>query len=92
MSSGAIGHAILGDSSHRRSRTNRIWKKKQHLMEERVCLHLSWLELPATTVYSSNGIDVTCPLPSDLRKMLKVMPTEFLEEAIPVLTNEAINI
>jgi len=92
LASGTIGHAILGDSSHGRSRTNRIWKKKRHLMKERACLHLSRVQLPATTEYSPDGIDVTCPLPPDLRKMLRVMPKEFLNEARPILAKEGIKI
>ena len=90
LSSGKIGHAILGDSSHGRSRTNRLWKRKRHLMKERVCLHLSRLRLPATAEYSPDGIDATCPLPSDLMKLLKALPHELLDEARPVLAKEGI--
>ena len=89
LASGTIGHAILGDSSHGRSRTNRIWKKKRHLMKERVCLHLARLQLPATEyLQAENGIDVTCPLPPDLAKMLKAMPKQLLDEARPILEKE----
>ena len=85
LSSGTVGHSILGDSSHGRSRTNRIWKKKRHLMKERVCLHLARLQIP-------DDIDITCPLAPDLVKMLKVMPKSFLEEAKVILETEGINI
>ena len=39
-------------------------------MRERTCLHLCRIQLPATE-YSPEGVDVTCPLPPDLMKMLK---------------------
>jgi 23S rRNA-/tRNA-specific pseudouridylate synthase len=61
LASGTIGHAIIGDSSHGRSRTNRIWKKTRHLVKERVCLHLCRLQLPPAD-YTPDGIDVTCSL------------------------------
>jgi 23S rRNA-/tRNA-specific pseudouridylate synthase len=91
LASGSIGHAILGDSSHGRSRTNRIWKKKRHLMKERVCLHLSRLHLPSSE-YVPDGIDVTCPLPPDLITMLRALPTELLDAARPILAEEGITI
>jgi len=90
LSSGTIGHAILGDSSHGRSRTNRIWKKKRHLLKERTCLHLARVQLPPTE-YTPNGVDVSCPLPKDMMKMLYDMP-DLLEEARPLLLEEGINI
>lgn len=91
LASGTVGHAILGDSSHGRSRTNRIWKKKRRLMKERTCLHLARLELPPTE-YSPEGVDVACPLPPDLVRMLRAMPREFLEEARPILAKEGVDI
>jgi 23S rRNA-/tRNA-specific pseudouridylate synthase len=93
LASGMIGHAILGDSSHGgRTRTNRIWKKKRHLMKERVCLHLARVQLPQTE-YSQGGIDIACPLPPDLLKMLNVKGMrELLDEARPILTQEGINL
>lgn len=90
LSSGTIGHAILGDSSHGRSRTNRIWKKKRHLIKERTCLHLARVQLLATE-YTPDGIDVSCPLAPDLMKMLNEMP-ELLDEARPILSEEGIKI
>jgi tRNA pseudouridine65 synthase len=90
LSSGTIGHAILGDSSHGRSRTNRIWKKKRHLMKERTCLHLARVQLTSSD-YTPNGIDVSCPLPQDLMKMLNAMP-ELLKEARPILNEEGVEI
>jgi 23S rRNA-/tRNA-specific pseudouridylate synthase len=91
LASGTIGHAILGDSSHGRSRTNRIWKKKRHLMKERVCLHLSRLYMPPTE-YAPDGIDVTCPLAPDLEKMLEMLPMELLDAARLILAEEGIHV
>jgi len=90
LSSGTIGNSILGDSSHGRSRTNRVWKKKRHLMKERVCLHLARLQIPATEY--TDYIDVTCPLAPDLVKMLKAMPKSFMDEAKTILEKEGIHI
>ncbi len=90
LSSGTIGHAILGDSSHGRSRTNRIWKKKKNLIQERTCLHLARVQIPATE-YSPDGIDVSCPMPPDLENMLKEMP-DLLDQARPILLEEGIKI
>jgi len=91
LASGTIGHAILGDSSHGRSRTNRLWKKKRHLMKERTCLHLARIQLPVSE-YAPEGIDVACPLPPDLMKMLRYMPRGLVEEARPILSKEGISI
>jgi len=90
LSSGTIGHAIIGDSSHGRSRTNRIWKKKRHLKKERTCLHLARLQLPQTE-YTPNGIDVSCPLPPDLNKMLNEYP-ELIDYVRPILLEEGIKV
>lgn len=91
LSSGKIGHAIIGDSSHGRSRTNRIFKKKRHLMKERVCLHLARVQLPATE-YSPEGVDVSCPMTPDMMKMLKAMPRELRKDARAALEKEGIRI
>ena len=90
LASGRIGHAILGDSSHGRSRTNRIWKKRRHLMKERTCLHLVRLELPPTD-FTPNGIQCTCPLSEDLKIMFDEMP-ELMEMAKPKLLIEGVTI
>ena len=87
LSSGTIGHAILGDSSHGRSRTNRMWKKNYDLIKERVCLHLTRLQIPSTDY--TDDIDVTCPLPPDLMKVLANFP-DLMEEARPILAKEGI--
>ena len=90
LASGTIGHAILGDSSHGRSRTNRIWKKKRHLIKERTCLHLLQVKLPPTK-FSPDGIECSSPLPQDMLNMLSAMP-ELLDKARPLLLNEGIDI
>jgi 23S rRNA-/tRNA-specific pseudouridylate synthase len=90
LASGRIGHAILGDSSHGRSRTNRIWKKKRHLIKERTCLHLIKVDLPPTE-YTPSGISVSSPLAQDLYVMIKAMPG-LLEKARPLLLEQGIKI
>lgn len=92
LASGTIGHAIIGDSSHGRSRTNRIWKKDRHLMKERVCLHLFRLQVPPSE-YAPSGIDVTCPLSSDLVTMLEALPmVKLLDDTRQILVKDGIYI
>lgn len=91
LASGTIGHAILGDSSHGRSRTNRIWKTKRQLMPQRTCLHLARIQLEPTD-YSPDGIDVSCPLSDDLQQLLNHLPSQLLEDARPILLQEGIQI
>lgn len=90
LASGTIGHAIIGDSSHGRSRTNRIWKKKRHLIKERTCLHLIKIKLPPTK-YTGNGIEAFSPLPYDLMVILNAIPG-LLDKARRTLFNEGIKI
>ena len=85
----SIGHPILGDSTHGRSRTNRTWKKNRKLQKQRTCLHLARLQIPKTD-YSS-AIDVSCPLSSDLIDILQEM-SELMQNAKPILEEEGINI
>lgn len=82
-----IGHSIIGDSTHGRSRTNRIWKRQRKLRKERTCLHLCRIQLLATEY--SPEIDVSCPLSSDLIEMLQEMP-DLMTEARTVLAEEGI--
>ena len=89
LSSGTLGHAILGDSQHGRSRTNRIWKKSYKLMKERVCLHLTHLQIPRTD--DIDDIDVKCPLPPDLRIVLGNFP-DLIKKARPILAEEGIDL
>jgi len=91
LSSGTIGHAILGDSSHGRSRTNRIWKKKRHMQKERTCLHLVQIQLPITE-YTPDGVAATCPLSNDLQKMLASMPQSFVKESRRLLALDGVQI
>jgi len=91
LASGTIGHAILGDSSHGRSRTNRMWKTKGRMKKERTCLHLARIQLPPSE-YAPNGIDVSCPLANDLEGMLKAMPTSFVEETRQLLLEDNVRI
>lgn len=88
LASGAIGHAILGDSTHGRSRTNRIWKKQRGLMKERTCLHLMEIKL-SVTQFSPDGIKCTCPLPRDFSNLLNAIPGLF-ERAKPILLQESL--
>ncbi|KAL7530682.1 hypothetical protein ACHAWF_003475 [Thalassiosira exigua] len=93
LASGSIGHAILGDASHGgRTRTNRLWKKQRGMIKGRVCLHLARAELPITP-YSRGGIDVTCPLSDDLRRMLggSEEMRKMWEEARPILAEEGLS-
>jgi hypothetical protein len=47
------------------------------------------MQFPATE-HAPEGIDVTCPLPPDLFKMLKKMPRGLRDEARPFLQREGI--
>lgn len=84
-----IGHAIIGDSSHGRSRTNRVWKKERKLRKERTCLHLCRIQLPATEYTPS--IDVSCPLSTDLMEMLNEIPV-LLGDTRAILAQDGIQI
>jgi tRNA pseudouridine65 synthase len=88
LASGFLGHAILGDSSHGRTRTNRIWKRECGMKQERVCLHLVRVQIPPCNS-APNGIDVMCPLADDLLDILKQTP-ELVESAIPRLIEEGL--
>lgn len=90
LASGTIGHAIIGDSSHGRSRTNRIWKKKRRLQKERTCLHLAHLKIPPSE-YCPKGIDVSCGLSQDMLDMFMLMP-ELLEKTRDALAKEGITL
>jgi hypothetical protein len=83
-----LGHPIIGDSSHGRSRTNRIWKKERKLMKERTCLHLSRVQLPASEYTPT--IDVSSPLSQDMVDMLNEIPQLLMEKARSILEEESI--
>jgi 23S rRNA-/tRNA-specific pseudouridylate synthase len=88
LASGFIGHAILGDSSHGRTRTNRVRKKEFGMKQERVCLHLARVQTPPCNS-APNGIDVICPLADDMKDILNQIP-ELVESAIPGLIEEGL--
>lgn len=88
LSSGKIGHNIIGDSSHGFARVNRAWKKEKHLTKERTCLHLARLQIPQNELVPS-GTDITSPLPEDLIKILDSIP-DLHTDAIPLLKEEGI--
>lgn len=90
LASGTVGHAILGDSSHGRSRTNRIWKNYRNMINERTCLHLARMQIPSTE-YTPEGIDVSCPMPDDFMTILKNIPG-LVEKVKPILLQEGINL
>ena len=84
-----LSHPILGDTTHGASKVNREWKEKRNMPGERVCLHLARLQLPPTEAVP-DGIDVSCPLHSDMLEMLRVYAPIVLEESLVVLRNEGI--
>lgn len=88
LASGFIGHAILGDSSHGRTRTNRIWKKEFGMKQERVCLHLARIQTPPCNS-APNGIDVICPLADDMMDILNQIPN-LVESATSELIEEGL--
>ena len=57
-------------------------------MKERTCLHLSRLQCPETE-FSKGGIDVSSPMPDDMRRMLGGMGG-LLNEARPALEREGV--
>ena len=84
-----LSHPILGDSTHGQSRVNREWKEKRGLPSERICLHLSRLQFDPTPA-CPDGIDVHCPLPQDMLRLLKEQLPDVLREAESVLREEGI--
>ncbi len=84
-----LSHPILGDTSHGNSRTNREWKEQRNMPGERTCLHLARLQIPPNQA-APNGIDVCCPLPSDMIDMLSQHLPNVLHDAIPILKQEGI--
>lgn len=84
-----ISHPILGDSSHGSSTVNREWREKRNLAGERICLHMARMRLPPTELIPE-GIDISCPLPNDMRQLLRNYAPNLLEDAIPVFKEEGI--
>jgi len=69
LSSKYVGHAILGDSVHGYSRTNRIWKEERGMMTGRTYLHLARVQIPETP-YTQGKLDISCPIPEDMANLL----------------------
>jgi len=82
-----LSHPILGDSTHGSSSTNREWQAKRGLQGERLCLHLARLEVSATA--HSPAVDVSCPLPDDMRELLRNHAPAVLEHSQRALWKEA---
>lgn len=85
-----LSHPNLGDSTHGNSKVNREWKARG-MPGERTCLHLARLEMEPNSA-CPNGIDVSCPLPSDMVDMLTNHLPRVLEDALPLLEEESISI
>ena len=85
-----MGHPILGDSTHGLSRTNRIWREKRGMLKERVCLHLTRVDLPPTE-FTPDGIRASCPIPNDMKAMIEnSMPSLLVGEAKHVLEDSGV--
>jgi 23S rRNA-/tRNA-specific pseudouridylate synthase len=84
-----LSHPILGDTSHGASKVNREWKEKRNMLGERVCLHLARLQIPPTKALPE-GIDVSCPIQSDMLDMLRVYAPDVLEQSLEALQKEGI--
>ena len=82
-----LSHPILGDSSHGNSRTNREWRDRG-LPNERFCLHLARIQVPATEL--TDQIDVTCPLPKDMSMIINKYLPDVLSETRSLLESEGI--
>lgn len=86
-----LSHPILGDTTHGNSRENREWRQKYGLPSERTCLHLAQLKMGPTEA-CPDGIDVRCPLPSDMRCLLELHLPAVLREAESLLRDEDLDI
>mmetsp|Transcript_2539 Transcript_2539/g.3019 ORF Transcript_2539/g.3019 Transcript_2539/m.3019 type:complete len:419 (-) Transcript_2539:293-1549(-) len=84
-----LSHHILGDGSHGCSKTNKEWKMKRNLKDERIFLHLARLQIPPTK-FTPNGIDCSCPLPLDMLGVLRIYAPDVLDQAVPSLESEGI--
>lgn len=82
-----LSHPILGDSSHGNSKINRFWRERG-LQGERFLLHLARVQLPATNL--TPEIDISCPLPDDMMRILKHNIPEVLDEARSILKTEGV--
>ena len=89
-----LSHPIIGDSSHGNSKVNAEWRTHWGLPPERTCLHLARIEIPPspTVPFWTNGLDVSCPLASDMMTMLQQHLPELLKQAEPILQEESIQL
>ena len=85
---GQENHPIVGENRHRKDiKENRFWRQELGLLaQSRICLHCHQITLRATDAEEKkfqylpgNGLDVTCPLPEDMRKLIEL--TSFSDEA-----------
>ena len=85
-----LSHPILGDSSHGHSRLNREWRDKRGLSYERTCLHLARIHLPPAEPYTTEALDVTCPIAEDMVNLLEKYAPHVFDQAKPILREEGI--
>lgn len=84
-----LSHPILGDTTHGASKVNRQWKEQRNLPGERTCLHLARLQIPPTNAVPQ-GIDISCPIETDMLNMLRVYAPTVLEQSRGVFEEEGI--
>ena len=82
-----LSHPILGDGEHGNSKTNREWRNLRGLPSARLCLHLARMEIPETSV--TPAIDVSCPLPADIRNVFQLHTPGMLTQSYEALLQEA---
>lgn len=63
-----LSHPVLGDSTHGDTRENRVWRETWGL--NRLALHCLSLELAVP----EGKLRIVCPVPDDLRGILRQMP------------------
>ena len=85
-----LSHPILGDSTHGNTKVNREWRNRG-MPYERTCLHLIRLQMEPNEVVP-NGLDVHCPLPSDMMDLLEQHLPQVLQEAEPLVAKEGIHL
>ena len=81
-------HPIVGENRHRKDiKENRFWRQELGLLpQSRICLHCHQITLKTVDAEEkkfqylpAGGLDVTCPLPEDMRKLIEL--TSFSDEA-----------
>jgi 23S rRNA-/tRNA-specific pseudouridylate synthase len=87
-------HPIIGENRHRKDiKENRFWRQELGLLpQSRICLHCHQIKLRPDDAgdeakefqyLPADGLDVTCPLPDDIRKLVEL--TTFAEEAFSLI-------